>query len=52
MRIQPETIKQIENAAEIVSKRLYHQRDRAMARDLFDLAMVVGLTQCVLDQPP
>ncbi|UIF90969.1 nucleotidyl transferase AbiEii/AbiGii toxin family protein [Cupriavidus sp. UYPR2.512] len=31
----------VETAAEIVAKKLYHRGDRATARDLFDLAMVV-----------
>ena len=31
----------VETAAEIVAKKLYHRGDRATARDLFDLAVVV-----------
>ncbi|WP_059413634.1 nucleotidyl transferase AbiEii/AbiGii toxin family protein [Cupriavidus basilensis] len=31
----------VETAAEIVAKKLYHRGDRATARDLFDLAMVI-----------
>ena len=31
----------VETAAEVIAKKLYHRGDRATARDLFDLAMVV-----------
>ncbi|MDW3684114.1 nucleotidyl transferase AbiEii/AbiGii toxin family protein [Cupriavidus sp. CV2] len=31
----------VETAAEIVAKKLYHRGDRATARDLFDLAVVI-----------
>ena len=31
----------VETAAEIVAKKLYHRGDRATARDLFDLALVI-----------
>lgn len=31
----------VESAAEIVAKKLYHRGDRATARDLFDLAVVI-----------
>jgi predicted nucleotidyltransferase component of viral defense system len=31
----------VETAAEIVAKKLYHRGDRATARDLFDIALVV-----------
>ncbi len=31
----------VETAAEIVAKKIYHRGDRAVARDLFDLAVVV-----------
>jgi predicted nucleotidyltransferase component of viral defense system len=31
----------VETSAEIVAKKLYHRGDRATARDLFDLAMVI-----------
>lgn len=32
---------QVETSAEIVAKKLYHRGDRATARDLFDLALVI-----------
>lgn len=32
----------VETAAEIVAKKLWHRGDRATARDLFDLALVIG----------
>jgi predicted nucleotidyltransferase component of viral defense system len=31
----------VETAAEIVAKKLWHRGDRAMARDLFDLSLVI-----------
>ena len=31
----------VETAAEVIAKKMYHRGDRATARDLFDLAMVV-----------
>ena len=31
----------METAAEVIAKKMYHRGDRATARDLFDLAMVV-----------
>lgn len=31
----------VETAAEIVAKKLWHRGDRATARDLFDLALVI-----------
>ncbi|BEP46144.1 hypothetical protein GmRootV15_67330 (plasmid) [Variovorax sp. V15] len=31
----------VETAAEIIAKKMYHRGDRATARDLFDLALVV-----------
>ncbi len=31
----------VETSAEIVAKKLYHRGDRATARDLFDLALVI-----------
>lgn len=31
----------VETAAEVIAKKLYHRGDRATARDLFDLALVV-----------
>ena len=31
----------VETSAEIVSKKLWHRGDRAKARDLFDLALVI-----------
>ena len=31
----------VETAAEMIAKKMYHRGDRATARDLFDLAMVV-----------
>jgi predicted nucleotidyltransferase component of viral defense system len=31
----------VETAAEIVAKKLYHRGDRATARDLFDIALVI-----------
>jgi hypothetical protein len=32
----------VETAAEIVAKKLWHRGDRATARDLFDLSLVIG----------
>jgi hypothetical protein len=31
----------VETAGEVIAKKMYHRGDRATARDLFDLAMVV-----------
>lgn len=31
----------VETAAEVISKKMYHRGDRATARDLFDLALVI-----------
>ncbi len=31
----------VETAAEIIAKKMYHRGDRATARDLFDLALVI-----------
>ena len=31
----------VETAAEIVAKKLWHRGDRATARDLFDLSLVI-----------
>lgn len=31
----------VESAAEVIAKKMYHRGDRATARDLFDLALVV-----------
>jgi len=31
----------VETAAEVIAKKMYHRGDRATARDLFDLALVV-----------
>jgi hypothetical protein len=31
----------VETAAEVIAKKMYHRGDRATARDLFDLSMVV-----------
>jgi len=31
----------VETAAKVIAKKMYHRGDRATARDLFDLAMVV-----------
>lgn len=39
-RIQGHTVK-VETAAEIIAKKMYHRGDRATARDLFDLALVI-----------
>ena len=35
----------VETAAEVIAKTMYHRGDRATARDLFDLAMVVERKQ-------
>ena len=38
--IQGRTVR-VETAAEVIAKKMYHRGDRATARDLFDLSMVV-----------
>ncbi len=38
--LQGRTVK-VETAAEIVAKKLWHRGDRATARDLFDLSLVI-----------
>ncbi len=40
----------VETAAEIVAKKLYHRGDRATARDLFDLAVVVEQDRDALER--
>lgn len=40
----------VETAAEIVAKKLWHRGDRATARDLFDLALVIEREPCALRQ--
>lgn len=40
----------VETAAEIVAKKLWHRGDRATARDLFDLSLVIEREPDALDR--